>query len=52
MALARQSEAGDAPAENGPSMYITDQKPMFALMQHNIALNGLQNDVEAMILNW
>jgi protein N-lysine methyltransferase METTL21A len=35
-----------------PSMYITDQLPMFALMGHNIELNGLQRDVKALILNW
>lgn len=33
-------------------MYITDQEPMFSLMEHNIVLNGLQRDVKALILNW
>ncbi|CAK7198201.1 Protein-lysine N-methyltransferase efm6 [Sporothrix eucalyptigena] len=54
VALAKQAEAGSTPSSEtkGPSMYITDQKPMFALMQYNIELNGLQNDVKALILNW
>lgn len=60
VALANQSVAGAggpspdaADAVPGiPSMYITDQLPMFALMGHNIALNGLQRDVQPLILNW
>ncbi|CAK7215993.1 Protein-lysine N-methyltransferase efm6 [Sporothrix curviconia] len=52
VALAKKADGGSKPADGGPSMYITDQKPMFALMEHNIALNGLQDDVKALILNW
>ncbi|CAK7563806.1 MAG: Protein-lysine N-methyltransferase efm6 [Sporothrix epigloea] len=52
VALAKKAEGGNKLAEAGPSMYITDQIPMFTLMEHNIALNGLQNDVKALILNW
>lgn len=33
-------------------MYITDQLEMEALMQHNIALNGLKDRVKGIILNW
>ncbi|OIW28842.1 hypothetical protein CONLIGDRAFT_394060 [Coniochaeta ligniaria NRRL 30616] len=33
-------------------MYITDQLEMEELMQHNIALNGLQGRVKGIILNW
>jgi len=33
-------------------MYITDQLEMEALMQRNIALNGLQDRVRSIILNW
>ncbi|KAH8911005.1 hypothetical protein BR93DRAFT_304704 [Coniochaeta sp. PMI_546] len=33
-------------------MYITDQLEMEELMQHNIALNGLQDRVKGIILNW
>ncbi|CAK7273671.1 Protein-lysine N-methyltransferase efm6 [Sporothrix epigloea] len=51
VALAKQAD-GQQPTDSGPSMYITDQKPMLALMEHNIALNGLQSDVNALILNW
>ncbi|GAP83056.2 putative nicotinamide n [Rosellinia necatrix] len=31
---------------------ITDQVEMFSLMRHNVALNGLEGKVEAMVLNW
>jgi tRNA1(Val) A37 N6-methylase TrmN6 len=33
-------------------LYLTDQAEMESLMQHNIALNGLQDRAKAMILNW
>ncbi|KAI0134731.1 putative methyltransferase-domain-containing protein [Xylariales sp. AK1849] len=33
-------------------LFITDQKEMFSLMEHNIALNQLQDRVKATILNW
>lgn len=33
-------------------MYITDQLEMEELMQRNIALNGLQDRVKGIILNW
>ncbi|KIH93114.1 hypothetical protein SPBR_03058 [Sporothrix brasiliensis 5110] len=57
VALANQNAAGRpapeaADTDNIPSMYITDQLPMFALMGHNIALNGLQRDVQPLVLNW
>ncbi|EON62862.1 hypothetical protein W97_02087 [Coniosporium apollinis CBS 100218] len=34
------------------NLLITDQKPMFALMQQNITLNNLQGRVEADIYDW
>ena len=33
-------------------LYMTDQKPMLALMRHNIALNNLQETVRAEVLDW
>lgn len=36
---------------DGP-LYITDQLEMEELMQHNIALNGFQDRVKGVILNW
>ena len=33
-------------------LHITDQQPMLALMQRNIALNGLQSAVNASVYNW
>ncbi|KIW13234.1 hypothetical protein PV08_08421 [Exophiala spinifera] len=33
-------------------IYITDQVPMFALMQKNIALNNLQGRVKAEVYDW
>ncbi|RDW59396.1 Protein-lysine N-methyltransferase EFM6 [Aspergillus mulundensis] len=37
----------------GPSpIYITDQLPMFPLMEANIALNDLANKVKAAVLDW
>ena len=36
----------------GSPMYITDQLEMEALMQHNIALNGLEGRVKGVILDW
>ena len=38
-------------AFEGP-LYITDQKEMFSLMQHNIVLNDLGGRVKGAILNW
>lgn len=38
-------------AFEGP-LYITDQKEMFSLMQHNIMLNDLGDQVKRAILNW
>lgn len=55
MALANQAAAAaNGTADTAPEfpMYITDQLPMFALMGHNIQLNGLQRDVKPLILNW
>ena len=34
------------------SMEITDQQTMLALMQQNIALNGLDGAVHASVYNW
>lgn len=34
------------------NIYITDQDPMLALMQRNIALNNLVGRVSASVLNW
>lgn len=34
------------------SIHITDQAPMLALMQRNIALNNLESRVSASVLNW
>ncbi|SPO06708.1 related to putative N2,N2-dimethylguanosine tRNA methyltransferase [Cephalotrichum gorgonifer] len=36
----------------GAPLYITDQLEMFSLMEHNIALNNLEDKVKARILNW
>ncbi|KAI9873775.1 MAG: hypothetical protein M1830_010616 [Pleopsidium flavum] len=36
----------------GRPLYITDQKPMLALMRQNLALNNLQDTVVAEILDW
>lgn len=36
----------------GLPIYITDQQPMFSLMQDNIRLNHLQSAAVASILNW
>jgi len=33
-------------------LYITDQKPMLALMRQNIALNNLQDTVIPAVLDW
>jgi protein N-lysine methyltransferase METTL21A len=33
-------------------MLITDQEPMLALMQRNIAMNKLSNEVEAIVYDW
>lgn len=33
-------------------IHITDQQPMFSLMQDNIQLNGLESSAEASILDW
>lgn len=33
-------------------LVISDQAEMFSLMEHNIALNGLQDRARAMVLNW
>jgi len=33
-------------------LVISDQVEMLSLMEHNIALNGLQDQARAMILNW
>ncbi|OAA68151.1 hypothetical protein SPI_00346 [Niveomyces insectorum RCEF 264] len=55
VALARQTEdACSGRPGRGPSspVYITDQEPMRALMEHNIALNGLQSEAKALVLNW
>ena len=38
-------------AFEGP-LYVTDQKEMFSLMQHNIMLNDLGDQVKGAILNW
>ena len=38
-------------AFEGP-LYVTDQKEMFSLMQHNIVLNDLGDRVKGAILNW
>lgn len=35
-----------------PPLLITDQKPMFALMERNIALNNLSSSVSAAIYDW
>ncbi|KAI1362899.1 putative methyltransferase-domain-containing protein [Xylaria arbuscula] len=48
LAVARGCDLG----ENHPPLHITDQMEMFSLMKHNIALNGLEGKVEAMLLNW
>ena len=48
LAVARGCDLG----ENHPPLRITDQMEMFSLMRHNIALNGLEGKVEAMLLNW
>lgn len=36
----------------GSPVHITDQQPMFSLMEDNIRLNRLQSAVTASILNW
>ncbi|KAK5053701.1 hypothetical protein LTR84_001662 [Exophiala bonariae] len=36
----------------GQKLYITDQVPMLALMQRNIALNHLERNVEALVYDW
>lgn len=41
-----------AGCHNTEQIYITDQKPMLALMQENIELNSLSTRVSATILNW
>lgn len=33
-------------------LVMTDQAEMFLLMEHNIALNGLDGRVKAALLNW
>lgn len=33
-------------------IYITDQENMVELMQKNISLNGLDNKVRKLVLNW
>lgn len=33
-------------------IYITDQKPMLELMEHNIKLNNLHGAVQAIVYNW
>ncbi|KAI1123970.1 putative methyltransferase-domain-containing protein [Nemania abortiva] len=48
LTVARGCDLGD---DHAP-LYITDQMEMFSLMRHNIALNGLEGKVEAMLLNW
>ncbi|KAI0098699.1 putative methyltransferase-domain-containing protein [Nemania sp. FL0031] len=49
LAVARGCDLGD---DDHSPLYITDQMEMFSLMRHNIALNGLEGKVEAMLLNW
>ncbi|KAI8624481.1 putative methyltransferase-domain-containing protein [Xylariaceae sp. FL1651] len=48
LAVAGGCDLGEARAP----LYITDQKEMYSLMRHNIALNSLEGKVEAMVLNW
>lgn len=36
----------------GVPIHVTDQEPMFSLMEDNIRLNHLQSDVKASVLNW
>ncbi|KAK3378590.1 putative methyltransferase-domain-containing protein [Podospora didyma] len=36
----------------GQPLYMTDQSEMESLMQHNIALNRLEDRVQARVLNW
>ncbi|KAI0393285.1 putative methyltransferase-domain-containing protein [Xylariaceae sp. FL0594] len=38
--------------EDKMPLYITDQLEMYELMKHNIKLNDLEGQVEALILNW
>jgi predicted nicotinamide N-methyase len=45
LAVARGCEAASP-------IHITDQQPMFSLMEDNIKLNQLQSTVAASILNW
>lgn len=45
LAVARGCEAASP-------IHITDQRPMFSLMEDNIKLNQLQSTVTASILNW
>lgn len=35
-----------------PKIYISDQENMKELMEKNIALNGLESQVGALVLNW
>lgn len=37
---------------DGQKLYITDQIPMLALMKRNIALNHLEQHVEALVYDW
>ncbi|KAI1825258.1 putative methyltransferase-domain-containing protein [Xylaria intraflava] len=48
LAVARGCDLGG----DGAPLYITDQMEMYSLMRHNIALNGLEGKVEALLLNW
>ncbi|KAI1178656.1 putative methyltransferase-domain-containing protein [Nemania sp. FL0916] len=52
LAVARGCDLGEGKGEGHAPLYITDQMEMFSLMQHNIALNGLEGRVEALLLNW
>lgn len=42
----------DCDFAEGQKVYITDQIPMLALMQRNIALNHLERNVEALVYDW
>ncbi|KKY27366.1 hypothetical protein UCDDS831_g00768 [Diplodia seriata] len=42
----------DVSASEKHPLYITDQEPMFALMQQNTALNGLAARVKPLIYDW
>lgn len=50
LAVARGCDLGGT--DHALPLVITDQKEMYPLMRHNIALNGLEGRVEAEILNW